>query len=161
MHYTESRNIPGLLVFIDFEKAFDSISWSFIYKVLKYFGFGEYIVDWVKILNTNFKATVLQSGYLSNQFIIERGCRQGDPVAPYLFLLVAEILSVLIKQNKDIKGITIGDKEHKISQYADDTSLALDGSPKSLFSALDTLDFFSRLSGLKINSSKTKIIWIG
>ena len=161
MHYTESRNIPGLLVLIDFEKAFDSISWSFIYKVLKYFGFGEYIVDWVKILNTNFKATVLQSGYLSNQFRIERGCRQGDPVAPYLFLLVAEILSVLIKQNKDIKGITIGDKEHKISQYADDTSLALDGSPKSLFSALDTLDFFSRLSGLKINSSKTKIIWIG
>jgi hypothetical protein len=42
-----------------------------------------------------------------------------------LFLLVAEILSIMIKQNKDIKGITIGDKEHKISQYADDTSLAL------------------------------------
>jgi hypothetical protein len=78
-----------------------------------------------------------------------------------LFLLVAEILSILIKQNKDIKGITIGDKEHKISQYVDDTSLSLDGTPKSLFSALDTLDFFSRISGLKVNSSKTKIIWIG
>jgi hypothetical protein len=67
MHYTESKNIPRLLVLIDFEKAFDSISscsWSFIYKVSKYFGFGEYIIDWVKILNTNFKATVLQSGYL-------------------------------------------------------------------------------------------------
>ena len=161
MHYTESKNIPGLLVLIDFEKAFDSISWSFIYKALQFFGFGEYIIEWVKILNTNFKASVLQSGYLSNQFNIERGCRQGDPVAPYLFILCAEILAILIKQNKDIKGITIGNKEHKISQYADDTSLALDGTPKSLFSALETLDFFYKLTGLKVNSSKTKIVWIG
>jgi hypothetical protein len=74
-----------------------------------------------------------------------------------LFLLFAEILSILIKY----KCITVGDKEHKISQYADDISLALDGTPKSLCSALDTLNFFSRLSGLKVNSSKTKIIWIG
>ena len=104
---------------------------------------------------------MLQSGYLSNQCNIERGCRQGDPVAPYLFILCAEILAILIKQNKDIKGITIGNKEHKISQYADDTSLALDVTPKSLFSALETLDFFYKLTGLKVNSSKTKIVWIG
>lgn len=104
---------------------------------------------------------MLQSGFLSNYLSIERGCRQGDPIAPYLFLLCAEILSILIKQNKKIKGITIGSKEHKISQYADDTSLILDGSPTSLFASLDTLDFYSNISGLKINSSKTKIIWIG
>lgn len=161
MHFTEVKKIPGLLVLIDFEKAFDSISWSFIYKVLKFFGFGEYIIQWVKILNTNFKAAVLQSGFLSDQLCVERGCRQGDPVAPYLFLLCAEILSALIKENNDIKGILIHGKEHKISQYADDTSLILDGSPNSLFTAFDTLEFFSKLSGLKVNSSKTKIIWIG
>lgn len=141
MHFTEVKKIPGLLVLIDFEKAFDSISWSFIYKVLKFFGFGEYIIQWVKILNTNFKAAVLQSGFLSDQLCVERGCRQGDPVAPYLFLLCAEILSALIKENNDIKGILIHGKEHKISQYADDTSLILDGSPNSLFTAFDTLDF--------------------
>ena len=56
MSYTESHNIPGLLVLIDFEKAFDSISWSFIYKVLHFFGFGKNIISWIKILNTNFKA---------------------------------------------------------------------------------------------------------
>jgi hypothetical protein len=42
MSFTESNNIPGLLVLIDFEKAFDSISWEFIYKVLNYFGFEDY-----------------------------------------------------------------------------------------------------------------------
>ena len=161
MSYTEVNNLPGLLVLIDFEKAFNSISWSFIYKVLSYFGFGNNIIKWVKILNTNFKASILQSGFLSQQFEIQRGCRQGDPVAPYLFILCAEILAILIKQNKDIKGIFVYDKEHKLSQYADDTSLILDGSASSLFNALDTLELFSNISGLLVNSSKTKIIWFG
>lgn len=133
----------------------------FIYKVLNYFGFGKNFIDWIKILNTNFKASVLQCGHLSKQISIERGCRQGDSIAPYLFLLCAEILSILIKQNNHIKGIFVNDKEHKISQYADDTLLTLDGSPSSLFAALDNLDFFSKFSGLKVNCSKTKIVWIG
>ena len=161
MAYTEKNNIPGLLVLIDFEKAFDSMSWSFIYKVLKYFGFGGNFIQWIKILNTKFRASILQSGFLSEQFDIQRGCRQGDPIAPYLFILCAEILAILIKQNKNIKGICIENTEHKISQYADDTSLALDGSPQSLFAALDTIEYFSTFSGLRINSSKTKIVWIG
>ena len=41
MNYTEKHNLPGMLVLIDFEKAFDSISWTFIYKTLKFFGFGK------------------------------------------------------------------------------------------------------------------------
>lgn len=149
MAYTESEHIPGLLVLIDFEKAFDSISWSFIYKVLNYFGFGKNYIDWIKILNTKFKASVLQCGHLSEQINIQRDCRQGDPIAPYLFLLCAEILSILIKQNNNIKGIFVNNKEHNISQYADDTLLTLDGSPISLFAALDNLDFFLKIFWFK------------
>lgn len=135
----------------------DSVSLSFIYKALEYFGFGNNIINWIKILNKDFKASVLQCGFLSEQFKIQRGCRQGDTVAPYLFLICADILAILIKQNFEI----VNGNEHKISQYADDTSLILDGSPMSLFTALDTLEFFSHISGLKINSSKTKIVRIG
>lgn len=61
MSYTEINNLPGLLMLIDFEKAFDWVSWSFLYKVLHFFGFGNNIIKWVKILNTNFKASILQS----------------------------------------------------------------------------------------------------
>ena len=77
MSYTEANNLPGLLVLIDFEKAFDSISWSFIYKVFSYFGFGNNIIKWVRILNTIFKASILQSGFLSQQFEKKNGdaCR--------------------------------------------------------------------------------------
>ena len=96
---------------IGIEKA--SLSWCFIYKVLSYFGFGNDIIKWVRILNANFKASILQSRFLSQPLELTRGYRQGDPVAPYLFILSAEILAILIKQNKDIRGIFVHDKENK------------------------------------------------
>ena len=63
---------------------------------------------------------------------MQRGCRQGDSLSPYLFILCAEILAVLIRNEKIITGIKIGNHQFKISQYADDTSLLSDGSEKSL-----------------------------
>ena len=65
-------------------------------------------------------------------FYLKRGCRQGDPISPYIFILCAEILGKMIRNNKDIKGIHINNKEFKLSQYADDTQLLLDGSEISL-----------------------------
>lgn len=53
---------------------------------------------------------------------------------------------IIHKQNNKTKGITICSKEHKISQYAGDTSLILDGSPTSLFASLDTLDFYANIT---------------
>lgn len=53
--------------------------------------------------------------WISDQFVIQWGCRQGDPVARYLFLLWAEILAILMKQNTNIKGIIVNGKEHKIT----------------------------------------------
>ena len=65
---------------------------------------------------------VLQSGYISEPIKIERGCQQGDPISAYLFILAAQILTLLIKIKPDIKGISIGITEFKISQFADDTT---------------------------------------
>ena len=67
----------------------------------------------------------------------------------------------MIKTNRNIKGINIKDTEYIISLYADDTTLILDGSEKSLREAIKTLDSFYKISGLKINISKTQITWIG
>jgi hypothetical protein len=92
------------------------MSWSFIYKVLKYIGFGGSFIHWKKNLNTKFRASILQNGFSSEQFDIhvQKGCLQGDHIAPYLFILCAEILTILIKQNKNIKGICILENtEHK------------------------------------------------
>ena len=74
-----------------------------------------------------------------------------------------KIVKIQYLSNKmsTLKGIVINNKEHRITQNADDTSLILDGSPDSLFNSLDTIDFFSKFSGLRINSSKSKVVWIG
>jgi hypothetical protein len=74
-------------------------------------------------------SAVTQNCCLSDFFTIQRGCGQGDPLSPYIFLLCAELLEILVR-HKDIKGITIDDTKYVISQYADDTSLILDGIPK-------------------------------
>ena len=161
MLYTEENDIPGILLLIDFEKAFDSVSWNFIDNVLDFFNFGNSIKTWVKTFYKNIKSTVTQNCILSDFFDVERGCRQGDPLSPYIFLLCAEILGILTRKNPEIKGITVDDTEFLISQYADDTSLILDGSSVSLDASLRTLQFFAEISGLHINIEKTKVIWIG
>ena len=70
----------------------------------------------------NISSAVIQSVHLTSFFNIQRGCRQGDPLSPYLFVICAKFLATRIKNNKNIKGITINNIEFKISQYADDTS---------------------------------------
>ena len=146
---------------IDFEKAFDSLSWSFIHKALRFLNFGESIRRWIEVFYTNITSSVIQNGHLSSFFEISRGCRQGDPLSPYIFIICAEFLANKIRQNKNIKGINVRNSEHKISQYADDTSVFLDGSEKSLKALLKELEYFARISGLKVNFDKTQLVWIG
>ena len=146
---------------IDFEKPFYSISWKFVYSVLEFFGFNSNFKNWVKLFNHDIYAYVLQCETLSEKINIERGCRQGDPISPYLFLLAAKILCLLIKKIKNIVGIKIKNTEFKLTQFADDTTLFLDGTKSSLQAALNTLETYGNYSGLKMNKEKTKITWIG
>ena len=161
LHYTEKYQIPGLLLLIDFEKAFDSVAWTFISKVLDFFNFGESIKKWIAIFYKNIKSCVIVNGQISKWFKISRGCRQGDPLSPYIFILCAEILALMIRKNKQIKGITIKGIEYLVSQYADDTSITLDATETSLKNTLLVLKFYAEASGLHVNMEKTKVIWFG
>jgi hypothetical protein len=161
LKYTEDNKIPGLLLTLDFEKAFDSLAFNFIEKTLIYFNFGPMFRKWISLFLYNTMSAIQINGFLSESFKIEKGCRQGDPISSYIFILCAETLAIKIRNSKQIKGITIENIEYKISQFADDTSLLLDGSESSLNTALDLLHTFALESGLKINYDKTKLIWIG
>ena len=101
------------------------------------------------------------NGQASSSFIIERGCRQGDPISPYLFILCAEILAGQIREEKNIKAIKIEDTEYKISQFADDTTFLLEGDRNSFEKLFDILNKFGEVSGLKLNAEKTNNVWLG
>ena len=161
LYYTETENIPGMFLRVDFEKAFDSISWSFINKTLDFFGFGQDIKRWINVFYKNITSRVIVNGNVSSSFNIYRGCRQGDPLSPYIFLLCVEILAGLVRTNKKIRGISINNKEYIISQYADDTDFILDGSKISFEETIGTLNTFAKLSGLNINYDKFEVVWIG
>ena len=160
MDFTAKENIPGLMLFIDFQKAFDSVEWDFLFKCLEAFNFGPDFLHWVKVFYKNIQSCILNNGMTSSFFALERGVRQGDPLSPYLFVVAVETLTIAIRQNSDIKGICIEEQETKLLQYADDTTaiLADTNSAKVLF---ELLDRFRSISGLKINCSKTEGIWIG
>jgi len=96
----------------------------------------------------------------SDYFTLQREVRQGDPLSPYLFVIAAEVLAIAVWQDKEIKGIRIGKEETKLLQYADDTTAVLSdiNSARALFKLLDD---YQKLSGLKVNPTKTEGMWIG
>ena len=132
IHYCEEENKKGLLIILDFSKAFDTIEWPFIEDVFKIFKFGEDFIDMIKLFQQNSTSRVEQNGHLSDSIVLARGCRQGDPLSPYVFVLCAEILSHVIRETDGIKGIRVYDTESKASQYADDTTLMVEEDYESV-----------------------------
>ena len=122
------------------------MEWPFLQITFQHFNFGPSIINWIKLCYSNIESCVLNNGWSTDFFKLERGVRQGCPLSPYLFILGVEILAEKIRTNKNVKGILVQENEIKLSQYADDTTLILDGSKESFTSALQDLDNFSALS---------------
>lgn len=89
---------------VDFEKAFNSVLWEFMYSAFKFVDFQKKIL-WLKLFNNNTLASVIQCGIFSTSFEIKRGCKQGDQLARLDFIVSREILSILNKKNIHIKGL--------------------------------------------------------
>ena len=161
MQYAKINNRAGLILLIDFEKAYDSISFKFIKKCLAFFNFGEELIKWVEILLYDFTAVINHCGNISRGFKIGRGCRQGDPIASFLFILCIEILAHKLRSDTTIEGFKIGPLSHLMEIYADDLTLFLEPTDANLRKVLSHLTNFYKISGLKISVSKTKAIWFG
>ena len=161
MHYAKENNRAGLLLLIDFEKAYDSINFKFINKCLNFFNFGEDIIKWVEILLYNFNAVINHCGNMSQSFEIERGCRQGDPIASYLFILCIEILAHKLRSDINVVGFKFENIRHLLEIYADDLTIFMEPCSQNLRNVVNILTNFYKLSGLKISVSKTKAIWFG
>ena len=83
INYANAEQIKGLLLFINFEKAFDSMEGSFIEKNLKYCNFGNSLITWIKLFYTDICSCVQNNGWSSDFFTLSRGVRHGCPLSPY------------------------------------------------------------------------------
>ena len=156
-----NENSSGLLILVDFEKAFDSISWDYITKIPNLFNFSEQTIQVVKSLQKNSISKILQNGHCSDIINLARGCRQGDPISPYIFVLSVEPLGTAFREHTQLQGYMIGGREHRVSQFADDTTLFITSSERNLRLCMDILGEFYLVSGLKINVDKTKVVKFG
>jgi hypothetical protein len=158
--YTKLMDKKGIIAFLDFEKAFDTIQWSIIYDALKQFNIGPNFIGWVHTIYNGSEACVTNNGFSSQFFELERGVRQGCPLSPYLFIMVVELLANKIRKTESIKGIKIGTTEIKLVQMADDTTVFVE-DPDSLENTLKILKLFEEYAGLKLNKTKTEAMWLG
>ena len=134
--YLDETDQEGLMIFLDWEKAFDRCSWDYLHQAADAIGLGTYMCDWLHMLydgRNPAKRRVSVNGYMTSYFDLACGTAQGCPASPIIFLLIAEGLSRLIMDVPDDpnepkwSGIKIAGKEHRLSQFADDTVLFLAG----------------------------------
>ncbi len=105
MNHIQKNYIEAIVISIDAEKAFDSVNWLFLYRVLHRFGLNNTIIKTIQSLYNNPTARIKINGYLSNRFTLERGSRQGCSWSALLFTLYLKPLAQYISQNEDIRGI--------------------------------------------------------
>ena len=160
IEYCNVDGIQGLIMALDFKMAFDSIAHKFLFMTLDAFNFGNDFVAWIKLLYEGSLLTVINNGYTSDWFPCERGTFQGSPISGLLFALVVEILTISVKASSEIRGIKISGVEVKMSQFADDSTLFI-ADDRSATAAVDLLAQFEKASGLSLNISKTKVMWLG
>ena len=160
MDITLKQKLPGILISLDFQKAFDSLEWPFMQRVLELFNFGASINNWIKVFYTDIESAVMNNGFSTKWFQLSRGVRQGCPLSPYLYILAAEMLSNKVRQSPDVKGISIFGQEIKLGHFADDTNFFC-SDVTSVENALNIVNEFSRFSGLNLNLKKTKATWLG
>merc|ERR1712208_271018 len=161
MKFANDKKKAWLILLIDFNKAFNSISHEFLNNTLELLGFGEDMREWIKIFFNKREANVLINGHLSNTIKLEQGVPQGDVVSPYIFLLMVEILLIKISKTKHLTGVKYASTEDRASGFVDDCTLFLERTEQNLRNCINILNDFWKISGLKCNVSKTKVIPVG
>jgi hypothetical protein len=150
---------------VDFEKAYDSVNWKFLEYMLVKFGFAKKWVAWIHACVCAGNLSVLVNGGPTRQVNISRGLKQGDPLAPFLFLLVVEGLGLLMDRSVTLhffKPFIINNSGVAVShlQYADDTLFIGEACVENLWCVKAILRWFELMSGLKVNFAKSRLFGV-
>ena len=160
IEYYDEKGLTGIILQLDFEKAFDSVERNFMIATLKKMNFGENFISWIKCCYNDIYSCVMNNGFSSTWFRLFRGMRQGCALSCLLFLVCVEVMACMIRENKDIKGLIIANNEHKLKQFADDCICTVQ-TPESVVILTGSIRRFSNISGLKLNITKSLLVYLG
>jgi hypothetical protein len=166
VHELHSKKLNGVLLKLDFEKAYDKVKWSFLQQTLRMKGFSA---EWRALINSfvsGGSVAIKVNDDVGRYFQTLKGLRQGDPLSPMLFNIVADMLAIMIERAKNdglIEGVIphLVDGGLSILQYADDTILFMEHDLEKAQNLKLILSAFEQLSGLKINFHKSELFCFG
>ena len=159
--FTQEKQLNALLLLVDFEKAFDRVEYRSLFRIMELFNFGPNMVRWLEILFDGFKLCTVNNGYSSPYFEPTRGLFQGNPVSPYGFILVIEMLAIMLRANPKVEGIRIGKFNTLLSMFADDMSIFIPNKQVVWLEVKATLEYFREISGLRVNYEKSVMYRLG
>ncbi|GJV60665.1 RNA-directed DNA polymerase, eukaryota [Tanacetum coccineum] len=165
LSWCKHKKSKALIFKIDFEKAFDSVRWDYLDVVLANFGFGLKWRSWIQGCLNSAMGSILVNGSPTSEFKFSKGLKQGDPLSPFLFILIMESLHLSFNNvvNAGLyNGIQI-DESLNLSHlfYADDVIFVGKWNSSNLSTIVNVLKWFYLASGLKINLNKSKLMGIG
>jgi len=165
LHETKRKNEIGVVLKLDFEKAYDKVNWAFLFSCLKAWGFSETWCDWIQQVVTGGTVCVKLNNKEGPYFVSYKGVRQGDPLSPLLFNFAADCLARMVRQAQN-NGLLCGlasnlvEKGVAILQYADDTIICLKDDINMARDMKLLLYVYEQMSGLKINFAKSEVLLV-
>ncbi|KAL0396552.1 UNVERIFIED_CONTAM: putative mitochondrial protein [Sesamum calycinum] len=163
--YSRKRISPRCTINVDLRKAFDSVSWTFLSRVLHGYDFSPIFISWIMECVSTTSFSVALNGSLHGLFPGKKGLRQGDPMSPALFVLCMEYFSRLIKRNTSNSDFNFQPKCEKLKithlLFADDLMLFSRGDLPSIHILIECLQEFRDVSGLAVNTAKSNIFTAG
>jgi exonuclease III len=164
--YLEDSGRPGVLTFVDLQKAYDRVSRGWVFECMRAEGFGPRAVRWVRLLLAGTQACVTYNGYFSRTFSVPSGVAQGSPLSPLLFVLAAQPLAARLRQLQRaaaFRSISLpgGEAAPPSHQHADDTALHTRTLRDLTIVWREALLPFCTASGSRVNAGKTRVLLLG
>ncbi|XP_057774892.1 uncharacterized protein LOC130993874 [Salvia miltiorrhiza] len=147
---------------IDIRKAFDTIRWEFIMQVLRANGYHEKFINWIWIIFSSARVSILYNGQLSGYFSCSRGVRQGDPLSPILFGIAEDVLSHLISSCVESRhlspmGFSRSTNFPTHLFYADDIILFTTATVRNARKIKDILNYYGSIFGQVCSQEKSNL----
>ena len=158
--YAVKNSLDFCLVSLDAQKAFDSVDHEYLIKVMEAYEFPQEFIEVFQTLYSGLKSVVQVNGFLSQEFDVLRGVKQGDALSCGLFVLAIDPLLRNLSQNDLIEGLSVPTSpatsvEIKVLSYADDVTVICKN--RSLQQIFEEYESFSKVSGLILNAEKTEV----